>query len=586
MNIVEITENSLALSSGLPQDSFAKTDMDKLLSEKSIILNIKKGAVTTDFYSFDGTKADKNGNAIFEGKSFSGEFLSDILEKPSYTKKDILSIANFMNAVDFLIKNQESLGEGRFATGAKGIIINTDEASEESKILIISQKLFEECAQNQKNSYSELHEKYFYKGLDYTQSLCFLRGTVAYRALTGSFPFESADTTKRQEDIFDENFIPLDLWNPKISTSLKKSIESSLKGKITHTVIAGKKNLTDAKAESKKQKLLKEAESFDSELFRAELEKYAGDKTESESLAEKRLAFSARKNKQLSVRRFLRRNKNRILAAVAVIFFAAWGAESIIKQNGKLLTTRGMTSTEATQAYYSMIHRMDVPGLQEVIKGRKTKDLFAKISAYYVGSKQRLQVHPDNGTVTPARWFFFKKASKNWMFGITKLKIDGVPFAADKKYPVRNDKPLPVTEENGKTLMEGDEVTHTAEYYLVEQAEAKIYIQQITDTVTLRYTGKRWRVVQANGKSKVSDVKAKDFSKEFYELAGKTLESDDLLQPVASEAEETSGESKIKKAIEVLREKYDWIPDEEDILYEANFLFSEYGSVEAEKYLK
>ena len=155
-----------------------------------------------------------------------------------------------------------------------------------------------------------------------------------------------------------------------------------------------------------------------------------------------------------------------------------------------------------------------------------------------------------------------------------------------KKYPVRNDKPLPLTEENGKTLMEGDEVTHTAEYYLVEQAESKIYIQKITDIVTLRYTGKRWRVIKADGKAKVSNINAKDFSKEFYELAGKTLENDDMLQPLATSNAETEEKSKIRPAIEALRGKYDWIPDEADLTFAAEFLFNEYGSVEAEKYLK
>ena len=332
--------------------------------------------------------------------------------------------------------------------------------------------------------------------------------------------------------------------------------------------MAGKKNITDVKAENKKQSLLKEAKNFAPAVFKAELEKKSEDNA---LLAQKRQDFTAKMQKYLKVKRFLRRNKSRILVAMAVILFASWGADSMIKQSGKLLTTKGMTSVEATQAYYSMIHRMDVPGLQEVIKGRKTKDLFAKISAYYVASKQRLQVHPDNGTVTPAKWFFYKKASKNWMFGITKLKIDGKDYAVDKKYPIRSEKPLPLTEENGKVLTEGDEVSHTAEYYLVEQAEKKIYVQKITDVVTLRYTGKRWRVVGADGKANVSDVTQEDM------LQPKVEPEQDLREQSAS---------KIREAIEILRQKYDWIPDEEDMTFAAEFLFNEYGSIEAEKYLR
>ena len=436
MNIVEITENSLTISSGLPQNSFAKTGMEKLLSEKNLILHIKKDSGTSEFYSFDGTRTDKNDTALFEGKPFAGEFLAEILEKPSFSRKDVVSIVNFTKSIDFILKNQDSLGEqNKFAVGGNGIIINTCEDSEESDILFISEKIFEVCSQNHKADYSELNGKYLYKGLDYTQSLCFLRGTVAYKALTGSFPFENDDITLRQEDIFDGNFIPLEIWNSEFDKNLSQSIEASLKAKIPQNLVAGKKNLTDANAENHKRKLLEKAENFDSKIFENELKQIDDEsfKEKTEYLKRKRNDFIRKMNKYLKVKRFLRRNKNRILAVLAIALFVSWGAESYIKQNGKLLTTRGMTSTEATQAYYSMIHRMDVSGLQEVIKGKKTKDLFAKISAYYVASKQRLQVHPDNGTVTPAKWFFYHKASKNWMFGITKLMIDGHEFAADKK---------------------------------------------------------------------------------------------------------------------------------------------------------
>ena len=84
MNIVKITENSLLLSSGLPQNSFAKTDMEKLLNEKSIILHITKDTIACEFYTFDGTKVGEKDETYFEGKAFPGEFLSDILEKEAF----------------------------------------------------------------------------------------------------------------------------------------------------------------------------------------------------------------------------------------------------------------------------------------------------------------------------------------------------------------------------------------------------------------------------------------------------------------------------------------------------------------------
>ncbi|MBR0100228.1 MAG: hypothetical protein IJP90_11020, partial [Treponema sp.] len=434
MDIVKLTENTLTLSSGLPQDSFSKTDLNTLLKEKSLILHVDGDIIKIEDYFFEGTKAGEDGITVFEGKPFSGELLSDILEKPSLSAGDILSLTHFSRTVDFLIKSPEIFSrDGNyiedFTLGGGGIIISTDEKTSRTAILFINPKIFEECALNHKDSYTEVQGKYLYKGLDYAQELCFLRGIVAYKALSGHFPFEEADTSRRQEDIFDSNYIPPELWNASISKNICEAIRSSLSAKVTVQVMAGKRNLTDAKAESKKRKLLESAKKFDSEEFKKVLSETIISARQNDSeLAAARASFTKKQKSYLGAKRFLRRNKNRILMAAAVALAVTWFTKGFLDQNAKLLTTAGLTSEQTTQALYSMIHKTDVPNLQEIIKGKKTKDLLSKISALYVGSKQRLQAHPDNGTVTPEQWFFFKKGTKNWMLGVTNLKIDGKDF--------------------------------------------------------------------------------------------------------------------------------------------------------------
>lgn len=577
MDIVKLTENTLTLSSGLPQDSFSKTDLNTLLKEKSLILHVDGDIIKIEDYFFEGTKAGEDGITVFEGKPFSGELLSDILEKPVLSAGDILSLTHFSRTVDFLIKSPEIFSrDGNyiedFTLGGGGIIISTDEKTSRTAILFINPKIFEECALNHKDSYTEVQGKYLYKGLDYAQGLCFLRGIVAYKALSGHFPFEEADTSRRQEDIFDSNYIPPELWNASISKNICEAIRSSLSAKVTVQVMAGKRNLTDAKAESKKRRLLESAKKFDSEEFKKVLSETIISARQNDSeLAAARASFTKKQKSYLGAKRFLRRNKNRILVAAAVALAVTWFTKGFLDQNAKLLTTAGLTSEQTTQALYSMIHKTDVPNLQEIIKGKKTKDLLSKISALYVGSKQRLQAHPDNGTVTPEQWLFFKKGTKNWMLGVTNLKIDGKDFKLKGDYQQKKDNPAPLSQENGKILKKGDEVTHTAEYYYVNQAEARIFIEKITDTVTLRWDGKKWRVVQIDGNAKNDSVKSSDFIEEYHSL----LES--------STDEENS---RIKEASSIMREKYGWFPSEPDMKDAAEFLLSEYGSTEAEKYLR
>ena len=569
MNIVKISENSLALSTGMSLDSFAKTNMDTLLKEKNLLLHVTEDGITTEEYFFDGTRSFDDDTAFFTGKAVTGTLISTLLEKDEFSAEDRLSLINFSKAVDFILNDKDFSDRGKdFSPAGGGIIIGTDNSSRTSSILFINSKIFDLCASNHKEDYAEIEGKFLYKGMDYPSSLIFTRAAASYKALTGRFPFENDDTTKRQEDIFDGAFIPLRLWDSEIDIKLAESIEAALSQKLKQELFAGKRSITDSKSERKREEILKKAEKFNTDLFEKALEKAAHKSKPFSPLSEKREKFVRNNRKYLSVKRFMRRNKNRILATLAAVIVVSWFVSGFMKQNAKLISTKGLTSTQTVHAFYTQIHRADVPNLQETIKGKEMKDLFAKMSGYYVNAKQRLELSPDNGILSPAKWFFYKKTSRNWMFGISQLKIDGVEFKAESDYPRKKDKMAPITEENGRLLKKGDTITHRAEYNFIRQAEAKFNIERISDTITLKWTGKQWKVIKVDGKSKTDTVKSKDFIEEYYSLK----DSD-------------SQERDVRSALLTMKEKYDWLPDEKDMIDAAEFLESEYGSLEAEKYL-
>lgn len=571
MNIVKIAPDSLTLSSGLSQDSFAKTNTASLLSERCSLIHFDGGRFFSEPYVFDSTAAENDKTVFFKGKAVKGTLLSEILLKKNedFSESDIFALISFCKAVDFACEQQDFSG----AVGAGGIIINANPQAKSADILFISKTLFEECARHHKEQYAAVQGKFLYKGLEFPYSLIFLRAVVAYKALTNHFPFEDDDTTKRQEDIFDENFIPLRLWSSKIDENLAESIESALRLKPNQEITAGKRIISDSKTAQNRQKTLKKAKLFDSERLKKNLEQRCAPEL---ALEKKRSAFVARKARILSVKRFLRRNKNRILASLAAIFVISWFVSGIVRENAKLVTTKGLDSTQTTAVLYTMIHRADVPNLQEIAKGKETKDLIVKMSGLYVSAKQRLEVNPDNGTVPPAHWFFYKKESKNWMFGITHLSIDGKDFKAENDYSVKKDKPIPIREENGTILQKGDEITHTAEYYFVRQQETRFIIEKMTDTVTLRWNGRQWQVIKVEGSAKPQSVKSKDFIEEYYAL----------LEKEKSVAENGSKESPVRSALETLRATHGWIPAEEDLRAAAQFLYETYGSTEAEQFLR
>ena len=579
MNIVQITADSLTLSSGLSQDSFAKTHLIDLLAKKSLLVHLENGSFSSEEYSFTGTKANESGITLFEGKTTGGKTLSDLLALPAHerTEEDLFALASFSRAVDFLLRQEEIIEP----VGAGGIVVHTDKNARTADILFLNAEVFEVCAQNHKENYADLQGKYLYKGLDSRSGLIFTRTIAAYRALTNHFPFENGDTSRRQEDIFDSNFIPLELWDSSIEKHFAESIHAALRLTQKQEILAGKRTISDAKSEQRRKHLLEQAQEFDSRVFEKEIARISHRKTDEDSeesalLAERRAEFLKKTARVLAVKRCIRRNKNRLLAAATAVFVISWFVSGVLRSNAQLVTTLGLTSTETTAVMYTMIHQADIPNLQEILKSKETKDLLVKMSGLYVSARQRLETSPENGTLSPEKWFFYKKESKSWMFGITQLLIDGKPFQTENTYALKKEKPAALLQENEKTLKKGDEVTHSAQYYFVRQQESVFIIEKMRDTVTLRWNGKEWHVVKVEGSAKTERIKAKDFIDEYYTLIEEEKES---------ESQEKS-QSSVRNAIKKLSSKYSWLPTEEDLRTAAIFLRDEYGSREAEKFLQ
>ena len=609
MRIIEIKDGKIWLNSGLNQESFGRTKLSLSIEEKGKIAEFDGNEIRFSDFEFADIE-NKNASVFFtaelsEGKTFL-EILSEnneenqnyeISENAEINQKETKKIDEIYeknpeiqkNAVEKLIlaltKAYEKNENLNVSGGAEGIIFANE------KIIFLPPELFEQCAQNctEKSEKNSGNFKFVYKGLSPKEQILFFRSVVAYKSLTKKFPFDENDLTKRQVDIGDEKFIPIKLYLPKISEKLASSIDSGLKIKPEEFEKAGKRELKISKDEKKNQKNLNLAKNFDIEEFKCELEisqknhkneenseknenaeisseKLSEISIEEKNLEKKRNAFAKKMGAKIAVKRFFRRNKTAILALAAFLAFAAWMANGFVKENRQLATSKGLDSTQTAAAMYTFIHKADVPNLQEIAKGKQTKDLIFKVAGFYVTSKQREEQNAADKSVTPGQWLFYNKNSSNWMYGITNLKIDGKKFPAENKFPKRMEKPESLKEENGKILKRGDKAVHTAEYYLVHQDANRIYAEKTTEEVELEWNGSRWIVKGEKGKSSPLSVKSKTFSDEYYGL----LEN---------------GKS-IKDAVSNLKAKYEWLSDENDIKNDAKFLAEKYGSKEAEKFLK
>lgn len=561
--IVRIEGGKIWLSSYLDQDAFARTNLALSIEEKGKAAEFDDKNVKFSDFSFTAVEEDKNGSVCFTSPLKNAETFLEILNSENFDDKKKNAVKKLILALTEAYENKIDLK----TSGAEGILFS------DGKIIFLPAELFAQCVSNSRNGENF---KYIYKGLEDSEQVLFFRSVAAYKSLTGNLPFEEDDLTKRQTDIADEKFIPLELYLPDLDKKLAAAIDAGLKIKSEQKHSSGRREFSDAKEEKKRKDILTAAEKFDAEKFDEELQRAAGflrsDRKDNETsrndaeLEAKRKSFLKKQNTKVAVKRFFRRNRNALLALLAFAVFAFWMASGFVRENRLLATTKGLSSTQAAALMYSFIHKADVPNLQEVVKGKYTKDLIFKVAGFYVTAKQREEQNAGDKSVAPGEWLFYKQNSSNWMYGITNLKIDGKPFPAESEYPKRKDKPLPIKEENGKILKRGDKASHSAEYYLVHQDSNRIYAEKISETVTLSWKGKRWVATSVEGKSEPLSVSARAFSDEYYALLG--------------------GGMSIHDAAAQLRRKYEWLPDETDMKNDAKTLAEKYGSVEAEKFLE
>lgn len=576
---VKIDGGKIWLNSGLETDAFGRTNLALSIEETGIIAEFDEkndGNVKFSDFKFAQIETDENQKICFTSKLSENDeiknaktFLEILNSENLHSDEKKSAVKKLVSVLSSAYKNKTGLT----ISGAEGIIFAN------RKIIFLPPALFEQCASNCRDNENL---KYIYKGLDSQNQILFFRSAAAYKALTGNLPFEEDDLTKRQTDIADEKFIPLELYLPDLDKTLSAAIDAGLKIKSERKHSSGRREFSDSKEEKKRKDILAAAEKFDAEKFDEELQRAAGllrsarnDGKEPRNddgtfrndaeLEAKRKSFLKKQNAKVASKRFFRRNRNALLALLAFAVFAFWMASGFVRENRLLATTKGLSSTQAAALMYSFIHKADVPNLQEVAKGKYTKDLIFKVAGFYVTAKQREEQNAGDKSVTPGEWLFYKQNSSNWMYGITNLKIDGKPFPAENGYPKRKDKPLPIKEENGKILKRGDKASHSAEYYLVHQDSNRIYAEKISETVTLSWKGKRWVATSVEGKSEPLSVSAKAFSDEYYALLG--------------------GGMSIHDAAAQLRGKYEWLPDEADMRNDAKTLAEKYGSVEAEKFL-
>ncbi len=455
------------------------------------------------------------------GKPFNGIPFFEILTSSDYQfKKNNLN--RLIDATEFALAENIQLP----VCGPVCTLINTTA----DEILFLPMELTERSLiASGKFEYNNYYGKWVNKGLDFVDAHRFLLSNYVYFLITSKNAFNEIDEEIRTEDYYDCNYIPLELTDECINSDSGKIITFNLsKGSPK-----GRK--------SKQSIIIPNLESFEEKI------QNFSDNNEKELLRNK---YLQKKQKKISIVRKYRKNIMPVKTAAYIVSMLIILILVYFMGKSPAPDTLGLHSREVAECTFTGINKLDIQLFMECMKGNTGKNFQEIIAGFYTSGKMRANYEREAGTLPPASWFyvFNKPGYSYWTFGITNLTLNNTEADCYTTcYKPEKQKRKRLTEENGKVLQKGDVCLYQAHYFLLHHETLdKLYVDEHTSNLEITYNGKKFLVTSFEDSFESIDFSTYDFNKELTELISKDYS--------------------IQKCCEILKEKYPWIPAQNELL--------------------
>lgn len=572
----------LYLDTSMSPSSFSKSGLVKRLDEKGWLAEKSDNGWDFRTWNFTGTKqkkcTDESLNAaarsaqetiMLEGKAFSGRTLKALFDMENAknlgeTERSFVAYATAR--VCSALEDASKKNIPVYNIGAGGIFISADF----QKIIFLPKSLFETSIQCGGKEQNAEYNGYFINPLlkqnaaiNYTQSV------IAYRILTGDYPFKEKNSEKRFWDIKDHNYVPLKnkIW--ALNEKLSFFVDNALQRKsqiVKHGKKSGEKKISVAEKIS--SSITKDSDrKIDAQIFRLEfpldeLYKELGLTEKGEIPAGGHVSNIIRKSttspddferrvqkennafqKKLSQKRWFRKNKTVLTIAFCTILGITFVAGLFINGNLKNPTSKGLTSFQTVEMLYSALNKLDITALQGCTSNAASKNFQTTISNVFVASRMGSTYNVRKTTVPPAQWFCFNYDFNYNIYGVSNFFIDGIDASTFTKGPAKNKKPKAITQEYGTAVAEGSSKDYVVTYSLVfTEEEDQLFILNQIDEVHLLFNNGRWIItgIITNEKSR-KEISRKKFVEDFKDAWTKTNNNP-------------------KATAKILKTTYDWVP--------------------------
>ena len=551
MNTVIIDNDKINLCSNLEESAFGKTNYFTLINEKGFVYDSSSQFTP---WSFEGvnTKASSNDKTYvyYCGTNPLSENTKTLNEYFSLSKENKDELYNAVKLVTKAFTDSLNSEVTLPQVGGEGILVDLSL----NKVLFLPQSIFKYST----NVLSD--EEYYYKETAWLNgtitdkaAICYERALIIYKLLTNSFPYKTIDEEKRNADILDKNFLPLDVIYPSMDEKFTKSINKALMLNSTTVSVPGKKKTG---VESSALTIHPEFD-FDA-LDKAWNEKKSSNLSD-EELSKKVDEYLANKKAKVEASRKLRRNRTAfIIAGIVAIGIIIMVISSVKRQNARY-TTMGLESTDIIQNFFYGVNNKSLEVLQAISNGNAPDKYVGKITEVFLTEKQITGFTKESPFFYPEQWMFTITNNERFniakVFGITNLTIDGELEETHNTLYRRDQNPIPVTKDNGEEYAQGETITHTVQYYLIQTVleNQNVQVEKINEVHTLTYKNGKWLLTDIKSKATDVDVDTEQFKTDYF--ASLTKYNQDVIA-----------------ASDSIRDKYPWLPSTESLIIEQSMM--------------
>ena len=398
--------------------------------------------------------------------------------------------------------------------GAGGIIVSKDF----SKVLFLPKNLLEASLSSLgEENFSELYGKYLNPVFSGKTAVRFLQAVIVYKAICGKVPFAEKNASSRETDIRDLNYCPLRYAVFGVDEKILL---------FTENAFAGKDCLFPKEEFSALE--LKEPSSSDLEKFKAESQK-----------------FLLSQEKRIRAKRWLRAKSTVIKICAAVFIFAIAAVVSLYRTFLEKRTTKGLTSLQTVEMYYSAVNLLDV----DSARASSAKSLGGRVDRLaniFVTGKTSSMYNAGNDLVPPSVWLVKNQLSHN-IYGISNFTVDGSPCRTFFNGQRRKENPVAIFEENGQKIFLGETKEYQVEFFIFDSlGEDSLCVSLQKEKVSLEFKKDRWIITGIQ-----------------TEIESRFLKFSELKTEYSAAMENCGGD--VFACASVLRQKYDFIPSDQEI---------------------